>query len=671
MKFLKHKKAAQRNTRRLIVLFAIGVAILVALTYIFITILGPFFALGLVFTSALFSMDVNNFSANNILISLDAFGHPIFWNWPRFIFVVLAVGCIIGAGSMYKLNKLHQQGGRGIARLLNGQLLRRNSTDVLELRLRNVVEELAIVTGIPAPTIYIIPTIGINAFAAGFGRGKAIIGVSNDCLILLNREQLQAVLAHEFSHIIQGDMQLNMRMLGLLYGITLISEIGMMLAVGTHTRTPMYEKKHNPSNVRYAIPQLAIINFFIAILGFLMIFAGIIGIIISDLIKRGISRQREFMADASAVEITRNPRALASALKVVGGFEESTPTPKYSAATHSQLSHFFFHHQVSMDFSGHWYNTHPPLAERIRRLEPSFHGTFPKVVLATIEADNMRMAFAEISGNIPIKSNSQNSTPVQNAGYILSTIPTRIKKVLHDPVSAAPLVYALLLDSEKTVRNQQLKWLQKHEYNSDMPVGTVQQLLAIYPIIRSCNANLRLPMLDLVLPALQLMDAKQYKIFRYAVKNMMEADNKISLFEYCLHLLLVHHLDDSFGKGWDVVRSQYPLSVMLPACRVILAMMAHHGAKEEGFIYGMMIMKNEITECALSEADRTLPTCPSIAKLDRSLKKIARVQEPLRLRLLEACAACVKSDGIVATSEGELLRVIADSLDCPVPPIEL
>ncbi len=276
--------------------------------------------------------------------------------------VAAAVLTLVGLGSLYKIRQLRQGGGAGVAELLGGRLVAADTADGHEQRLLNVVEEMAIASGVPIPAVYVLDEDGINAFAAGFTSADAVVTVTRGCLRKLGRDELQGVIAHEFSHILNGDMRLNIRLMGVVHGILLIALIGANILRYSFGGSPGVSRSRRSGG-----PFI--------LLAMAMMVIGYIGVFFANLIKAAVSRNREFLADSSAVQFTRNPSGIAGALKKIGGLSAGSEIGNEHAA---EASHFYFAKGLG-DSLFSIFATHPPLAERVKRLDPGFRGAFPEI----------------------------------------------------------------------------------------------------------------------------------------------------------------------------------------------------------------------------------------------------------------------------------------------------
>lgn len=213
---------------------------------------------------------------------------------------------VVALASLGRIASL-SSGGSAVAEALGGKLISPNTGDPFERRIRNVVEEMAIASGTPVPPVYLMEEEGINAFAAGFAPRDAVIGITRGCATKLTRDQLQGVVAHEFSHVLNGDMRINIRLTGVLFGIVFLARIGeIMLHAGRGSR---YRRRSKDEGGGAFV-----------LLGIGLVVIGLIGGFFGSLIRAAVSRQREFLADAAAVQFTRNPDGIAGALKRIGGF---------------------------------------------------------------------------------------------------------------------------------------------------------------------------------------------------------------------------------------------------------------------------------------------------------------------------------------------------------------
>ncbi|KTC37330.1 MAG: M48 family metallopeptidase [Pseudomonas sp.] len=334
MKFFQHQAHARRHTFKLLLLMVLAVAGLTALS-----------SLGL----GLLWRELN-----------QEYQQPKVFNWTLVAAVAALIVLVVLLGSWYKTWRL-RAGGKVIAEHLGGRLINGAARNGDEQRLLNIVEEMALASGTAMPAVYVLPEDGINAFAAGLDPQQAVLGVTRGALARLDRDELQGMVAHEFSHIHNGDMRLNTRLLAVIHGLLVFSLAGIAVL-------RQAEKQHLGSDRHRFFWQIIF-----AVLGLALLVFGSLGSLLGNLIKAAISRQREFLADASAVQFTRNPQGLSGALKKIGGCSAGSRLKAFNAA---QYSHMYFHQGVKSRLD-RLFATHPPLTERIRRLDPQWDGSYP------------------------------------------------------------------------------------------------------------------------------------------------------------------------------------------------------------------------------------------------------------------------------------------------------
>ena len=665
MDFFERQDHARRQTVRLIVLFGLSVAVIIVAVY----------AVVLLITQG----------GGSHAHGLHAGGAMDLWDPGLLLALALGTTVVIAMGSLYKVSEL-ASGGEVVAHMMGGRLVDPQTTDLAERRLLNVVEEMSLASGVPVPPVYVMDNEpSINAFAAGFRPNDAVVTVSRGCLQYLTREELQGVLGHEFSHVLNGDMRLNLRLIGLVYGILVLSIIGyfVMRSAGWAGSSSSRNSDDRRGDNRAAI-------FFI---GLALYILGYLGVLLGNIIKAAISRQREFLADASSVQFTRNPGALAGALKKIGGLAEGSRIRDPHA---HEISHMFF----GDAFAGSIFNlfaTHPPLEERIRLLDPNFDGSYAAVeplpdvgagsagqdAAVAVDHDHGYMvpdmvpASGLTFGAAPQRPARPASTAhdrivdpfggpqaehLEHAGRLVAGLPAAVVQAVREPYSARGVVFALLLSrDDDTTRNQQWQLLQAH---AEPPLVRVMQQLS--GPIDQMPAEHRLSVVDMTIPALKRLSPAQYQAFRQIVEALTTADGKIDLFEYCLRVMLFGYLDVQFGlRPAPAVRYKAVGAVAQPAT-VVLSALAYAGQSQSNDIQRAF---QAGAHDLLGQVQILSPQQCTFDTFDAALGQLAQASPAVKRSVLEAVVACIAADGKMTVEENELLRAVAAALSCPLPPV--
>ncbi len=589
---------------------------------------------------------------------------PSGWWHPRmFAWVSTSTLLLILGGSAYKISLL-ASGGSSVAEMLGGTRIDRNTGDHDERKVLNVVEEMAIAAGTPVPPVYILEESGINAFAAGFTTRDAVIGITRGCITSLTRDELQGVAAHEFSHILNGDMRLNIRLLGVLHGILLIALVGTMLLRGAaYSSSSRHSRSGSRSKGGGAQAAILVMGLFLVIIGY-------IGVFFANLIKSAVSRQREFLADASAVQFTRNPHGIANALKKIGALAGGSVVKAPHA---SETSHLFFASALSGGLAG-LLATHPPLLERIRRLDPAFSGDFAKAappapapvpaqhgIPFTGQAGISRLAVD--SNDIISSVGTIDSAHMEYASQLMQSLPDTIASECRNPSGAQTVIFLMLLSGNDSIAKAQLDII-KDTGGRELYSG----LLELIAGGATLPPTQRLAAAMLAIPSLKEIPGDRIERFKSVMEQLATADNEIDLFEYTLSRMIRRHLGDIGGKPSSSKILHRDMSGLLQDAALLLSCLAHWGndnpeKAELAFEAGS----------AKLEVSTRLSIIPpgkcGLHALDSTLTKLSSSSPAIRKKLLVACIACVGHDGFVTTEEAELLRAVADAFDCPMPPI--
>lgn len=623
MDFFTHQDQSRRRSLVLVSLFGVAVVLVVLAVYL---------AVQLVYYLTLDKLETRTVGFN--------------WLDPQmFTIVALITVAVITVGCLVKMLQL-KKGGSYVAEHLGGKRVNRLSANKDEKRLLNVVEEMAIASGVPVPQVYLMEEErGINAFAAGYTPSDAVVAVTRGCLEKLNREQLQGVVAHEFSHILNGDMRLNIRLIGFLYGIMVIALIGQGLLRGSaHSR-----RKGGGQAMVLALAFLVI---------------GYVGQLLGRMIQSAVSRQREFLADASAVQFTRNPGGIAGALKRIGGFQSGSRV--VSAHAH-EVSHMFFSTAIQSFFA-----THPPLEERIRRIEPGFKGRLSHAGEKVSAPDAIASSVSQFETSYS-RMTSDSTSMWQQVGYttpehvdysakLLSALPQRIRNELGDPLGAIGVVCSLLLDKDAVEREHQLKALAQVA-----PGEVIQQTLYIEKEIRQLQRKFHIPILELALPSIRCLSSGQRTALKRYLQVMMEADGKLTLFEFVLEKIVTHQLGIIEGPAMKQSTIKRMDDLLRPMVWLLsmLATSGHNDPKEakEAFNAGF----NRFRFAGMKQkAD--MDESVQFKDLGTAFDKLAQASTAIKRIVLDACSETVLFDRKTTIVESELLRATAAVMDIPVPP---
>ncbi len=597
------------------------------------------------------------------------------WQLEWLIAIAVCVCLTIAFGSARKMSAL-RGGGSVVAQSLGGQLVSQDTADAQERELLNVVEEMAIASGVAVPDVYLLPEVSINAFAAGLTPNSAVIGVTQGCVDALNRDELQGVIGHEFSHIVNGDMAINLKLMGLIHGLLLIHLIGRELLFGRTRHVSSSRDKNNGAVIGFACSAMVI---------------GGIGWIFGQLIKSAVSRQREFLADASAVQFTRNPNGITDALRRIA---QQSSHSKMSSAEAESASHLFFNNISPLGAFANAFSTHPPLAERIRRLgggsanlkmsaqphastlQSSDSRQFTAGQLGAPGFASPASSFANAGpANHSVNPGRPDVAPAEvvstigtvtpdhldQAHSILSHLPAGLLESVRSQPGAVAVVYGLLIDADAGVRSRQKQTIAKSSQ-------TVHDLLCnIEPLFTQVPVQSRLPLLEICIPTLKTLKPNVAAQVFNCVKALVQADGKLSLSEYALQTVLQYRLAPHF-RPEPPSASTTPLTDIGPDSFVILSVLAKAGHSDPSQAdYAFRNGISQLPKAAKQSIPSTLPAY-SLHDVSRSLTRLRTTAPKTKQAIAEACAHTVLTDSHTTDKEAELLRAILISLGCPTPP---
>ncbi|MGB2817768.1 MAG: M48 family metallopeptidase [Burkholderiaceae bacterium] len=665
MDFFEHQEVARRSTRRLILLFALAVTCVV--------------------------VAVNLVGAALYFVFVVPAGHP----WaaaalPNGFFVTntLVVLGLIGGGTVVEMNAL-SSGGDAVARMVNARPVDPSTRDLLDRRLLNVVEEMAIASGVPVPRVFVMDEeASINAFAAGHSINDAVIAVTRGTLTRLNRDELQGVIAHEFSHVLNGDMRLNMRLIGVLFGLTMVAMAGrFLLEVAGRSRG---------GSGRGSGGVLAMLFF----AGVALWVLGYIGVFFGRLIKAAVSRQREYLADASAVQFTRNPDGIGGALRKIGGLGAGgTLGTRIENPQAEALSHLFLG-AARPAFAAGLFATHPAITERVRRiygrsvellpapedrvalslggLSPA--DSTPRSPIQFVPAGGAPSAepaaprafandFSPVAGLVAACASTADGitnavgtvNPPRSRDFALgdserATL-SALRSAAADGTRSQLLALALLIELDDELRAQQSRVVAEAYGTEALPIvddyrGRIQQL----------PPGARQPLVDVAMPALRRLPAEARQRLLRVAHMLVVADGRLSVREFLLYTILKRRLGPAAGHAVPVkfrkiaeVSRQAGLVLSLTAA-VRMPERAEHAFNAGALLLpGVDAVFRPGSEIRLDDVSDALD----------QLNQLAPLEKP---RLIKAVTATAFTDDTTNWRAASTLRMVCAALDAPLPP---
>jgi Zn-dependent protease with chaperone function len=573
-------------------------------------------------------------------------------NLGLLIWTSVGVLVLIAGASMYRMSRL-SGGGSVVARSMGGTEVPPDVSDPQRRQLRNVVEEIAIASGVPVPEIYVLEREGgINAFAAGFGTEDADIAVSRGCLEHLSRVELQGVIAHEFSHIFNGDMRLNIRLMGVLFGILMIGLAGRhILRLGYYGGS---RKNGAP----------------LAMVGLGLLIVGFVGVFFARMIQAAVSRQREFLADASAVQFTRDPEGIAGALKKIAAGQSGA---MLEAADGEEVGHMLFADGVGRRL----FATHPPILDRIRAVEPSFSPRELGDIAAkmALRPDNVEpestqeQAMGFGGSSVPASSDdfieavgNPSWSHVAYAASLLDNLPGTLNDAAHSNRGAVDVVLALLIDRRPAVQERQLALIQ-----SDMGGQHRQRIEQLLNEVRQLDPLHRLPLIELALPTLKRRPKTVLGVYLGVMKKLIRSDGEVDVFEYALSRLVSVYLVQALDPDRQTQTSSISrLRDVRDELITLYSVAAQVGHEDEAD-----------ARRAFSAGIGTLFPMDSIeyaehgnwvSDMDEALDRLERLTPIAKEQLIDGLIQTLAHDGQITLDEVELLRAICASIHCPMPP---
>ena len=560
------------------------------------------------------------------------------WFQPELFLATSGTALVVILGtSWWRISEL-AKGGAFVAQSLGARPVSPHTKDLAERRYLNIVEEMSLAAGLPMPACFVVDhDTTINAFAAGNNPQDAAVAVTRGALTYLNRDELQGVIAHEFSHIGNGDMKLNLRIIGTIAGLTALSQLGYIL---------MRLMRHADSkdSAKVGVP--------LAIGGLVIFLLGLGGVLFARIIQASVSRQREYLADASAVQFTRNPEGLAGALKKIAGLKGGQ---REASTSELETQHLFF--SSTGGFMEFIFSSHPPIGDRIRRLLPTFDGVIPDVepVAASDELVaglSGRQSATAISP--PIRAARAHRIPtnleIQEAVGFQGTLPMELRASAADSIGAMAIVLGLILRQNPELRAQQLQTAR------GLAGGEViAEALRLAPLLQALPAGSRLPLLDLSMPALRQLSKAQLALFRLAIQKV-GFDANDGLIVLLVQASMRRYLDD-VGRSGPPPLVGLSVSYALVLSAVVRTSRETALAQQEAFALGVAeLARPDLATTILPESEVDLQ------KVDEALAVIAAQSVFERRRFVRACGVAMLHDDVAEAAEIEILRAVADTL---------
>lgn len=635
MNFFQQQEIAKKQTTKLVCFFVLAVIVTIFLSHMTLS----YFVY--LYETELTPKDHHNW--------FDPFWDKRFWHYTIF-----GVSFLVLIGIVHKLSQM-KSGGKAIVDLFGARRVNSDTRDPKERQLLNVVEEMSIAAGLPVLPVYLIEARGINALTAGYDQNDAVLMITDASLEYLDRDQLQAMIAHEFSHVFNGDMNLNIKLVSMLNGLSAISMTGKFVI-------------EIIAEVRF---KKSWIHFIIVFFGLLLIIVGYFGLSVARIIKAAISRQREYLADASAVQFTRNKQAVVGLLKTIGGLKYRG---RILNPAREEVSHMFFCESSSYMLGG-LLATHPGLRQRILKIDSSFDGVFPPIEAIKYEDDKVKPNINNTNG--PVKKVSRKefnlirdlaTAPQENsilaAAMILSSYSNKFKETVHHPLGAQALIYALLFSSEQDIKEKQ-----KSHLKEKLSPEILRYVDPLDTYLSQRSQVDRLPLIEMASPVLKEMSVDQYQSFEKFMQSLIEIDQKVSLQELLVKTLTGFYVKADFIKEGKPIVRYHTLPALMSEINMILSLLAIKGHAE-------VALQKKAHEVACRKLfDRKTPSMiinipeDVSERLEKALLKLRSTKPIIKERILSACQMSIFFDKKVSIEEVELLRITAAGMNCPIPPL--
>jgi Zn-dependent protease with chaperone function len=644
MNFFEHQEKARKQSRRLILAF-FGVALLIVLTVDLV-----------VMVMFLTSNDETQFNFATLL-NLDI------WiaNSTLLLSTSVVTGGTIGLASLGKIASLRSGGGK-VARDIGATLVTPDTQDRLCRRLYNVVEEIALASGTSVPEVYVMENEpGINAFAAGYSATDAAIAVTQGCLEKLNRSELQGVIAHEFSHIFNGDMRINIHMMGTTFGIMVIAILGRKFLSASRYR--ISSSRDNNGSV-------------LIVIGLILMAVGYIGLFFARWMKSALSRQREYLADASAVQFTRDPDGISGALKKIAAYQHSS----YLQSDAEEVSHMLF----SSGNRSLMFSTHPPLQQRISRIEKNFDSTeierLAKKLKQQDKVEHLQAEKAEQeqknSGNAKSKNGfldldtmfdeigNPSIERIAAAAMLTASLPSGLSSSAHSLEWAPEILFYCLLDQNDNIRNSQL--LVVAEQMGAISERKVQHLIQTHGLLK---VEQRLPLLEMSFPTLKRRPVSNIQHIQSTIELIADVDGKIDSFEFLLTRLIKQYLQEFHLPNRTRLHGRRKIQECKSELSIVMSILASHGQERssaQGLQLAQKAFKEGMSLVGINHMNLNFSNQWQL-DLDNAIAVLDQLSASDKSSVVAALIRAVLDDKKVLTAEHEMLRVICALIHVPIP----
>ncbi len=629
MNFFEHQAQARSASTRLVALFALYVLVLVLLI-------------------------------NGVAAWLYSLSHPRALPMPTswHLVLTLTVLAVIAVGTLYKVLEL-REGGAAVARMVGGRPVDPSTRDVLERRLLNVVEEMALASGLALPRVYVLDSErAINAFAAGFTPHEAVVAVTRGTLTRLTRDELQGVIGHEFSHILHGDMALNLRLMGVLHGLLVLALAGryfMELAVRSRGGS-----RSDGSAAAGAF-----------LLGAVLWVLGYLGVLVGRLIKAGVSRQREFLADASSVQFTRNPDGMGGALRKIGNVDAGVGSLVHHPQAEA-LSHMWMAPGLRA-LSGGWWATHPPLRERVRRIYGRTMPWLPVTEPAVVQSASADAAhkpdlafspapFSPVAGWVNVTPAPTTEQVVARIGQVAPLQPEQrhfnpFDEALADSTRAPWVIYALLIDKAHDLRAPQRQLI-----TEALGPGAAQKIDALHEAVQTLAPGARLLLVERAVPTLMKLPWAEREHLLRRAHALIAADGKVTLMEFLLFTVLERRIGAQAGRAVPVRFGQ--LAQLGREAALVLSLLAAlrlPDRPDHAFNAGVL-------QAAGVQDERTDVARIALDAVRAALMRLNQLAPLVKPTFIRACVATAWVDGQTTWQAASCLRALCAAIDAPLPP---